>query len=823
MMSPIRNIDENLVRNPQELLNFAQRPEVMPQLQRGAYLGSWFDADRGGLVVDPSRRFATRTGSLIQGLRSDQKAGFDLRRMEEFPVSRGALAQQLGTVAPMAAIGGISGAAAGEEAGVNPLLAGLAGTALGAAGGSAAARFARTASIRARRGVLDLGTRQRLEAAGVPVVAREAGVAVKEFLKSSGVDDAAIQAIPDNANEGDAWRSAYKILLEKNEKAFGGLSKEVKEARKVELAGRIVDDFDPASDEVGQIVSRGSGVPFKTAENKMLDLSPELKAVGVRKVRHVGSGSSGKGMDPLESLDRLPEPQRREAAVDILHNLERFVDDGSVAAAKARGGNSIFYTTMMAQRRAMAANLNEPVLLNAIRAGIASHKSSPMKETAKVAASVASRATGKSAGKMIDDINVAVDRVVDDMVGFLTNPRSLYGGQDKVLNYLATQIGAMQRVTSVIDSWMVRAAMGNKTLATTGNPGGYGIVDQAVSTLAAKYGVSPATMQEIIWNNVRIAAGESGSKAFAGLGSRAVKFPDIPMTEVVPSGSKSLDDYAKNPKNVELVGKFKTRLVEAVEQNPELAKYFELSGEDINFTDDFFRVLQSMQTRESGLAEAARAGKASAAAKKASDLSQVRMKMSGLERSIASSRSEEFDGITQESYIKYIGMLKDKKNPLHKGYLAVKKEYGDEVTDELVVQSMAQRLDRARKYGVPREFAEDTVSEFNELDVYGLITEEAYVNGMETAGQITSEFFQTAPRSLIDGLKNNDETALMALNKFLKDYDFRLNFDPATRSYLDEPVLNSLPPAAKDTFFSLLPEWDGSLLELLDVAKSLSA
>lgn len=154
MMSPIKNMPENVVRNPQELLNFAQRPDVMPTLQRGGYMGSWFDPEVGGLVVDPSRRFATRTGALIQGIRSEQKAGFDLGRMEEFPVSKGELARQVSFLAPGAALGGVSGYAAGEETGVNPLLAGLAGAALGAAGGSAAARFARVASMAARRGAV---------------------------------------------------------------------------------------------------------------------------------------------------------------------------------------------------------------------------------------------------------------------------------------------------------------------------------------------------------------------------------------------------------------------------------------------------------------------------------------------------------------------------------------------------------------------------------------------------------------------------------------------------------------------------------------------
>lgn len=618
MMSPIRNMPENVVRDPEQLLNFAQRPDVMPTLQRGGFMGSWFDPEEGGLVVDPSRRFATRTGALIQGLRSNQKAGFDIGRIEEFPVSREALARPAGNLGALlgAAGGGTAGVMTSEDTGINPVLAGLAGAAVGAAGGRFAARdIVRTAgTMAARRGVLDLGSRQRLEAAGVPVVARTAAEAARNFMKSNGIGDDTIKAIPDDATEESAWATAYKALLEKNENAFGGMSKTIKEQRKVDLAARTTTDYAADSPEVAAIASRGSGVPIPPqkgqGERAMAPLSPEYKAIGVRKVRHVGSGGTGKGMDPAESLDRLPEAKRRQALVDVLHNLEQFIDDGSVAAAVARGGSNIFYNVMMAQRRLMSAMLNEPVLLNAIRAGIASHRSSPMRETAKVAASFASRAKGVSAGKMIDDINLSVDRVVQDLVSFLKNPRNLYGAQDKVLNYLATQIAPAQKLTSVIDSWMIRAAFGNIKLQTTGNPGGYGMIDEAVGLLAKKYGVDPSTMQEIIWNNARIVANKASGKAFAQLGGKAVQNPDIPMKTVIPTNAKTIRDFAADPKNVEIIGRFKTGLVEAVEQNPQLAKYFELSGEDIGFTDDFFKLLRSMQTRESGLAGARVAAKA---------------------------------------------------------------------------------------------------------------------------------------------------------------------------------------------------------------------
>jgi hypothetical protein len=54
----------------------AQDPEVVSRLQRGELLGSWVNDAETELVIDPSRRYFTKGGSIAAGKRSVQEAGF---------------------------------------------------------------------------------------------------------------------------------------------------------------------------------------------------------------------------------------------------------------------------------------------------------------------------------------------------------------------------------------------------------------------------------------------------------------------------------------------------------------------------------------------------------------------------------------------------------------------------------------------------------------------------------------------------------------------------------------------------------------------------
>jgi hypothetical protein len=64
-------------------------PALLDDLARGRYLGGWFDKSTDELVVDPARRYFTYGASQRAGVRSGQKAGFDVRRAAEYPVQAG--------------------------------------------------------------------------------------------------------------------------------------------------------------------------------------------------------------------------------------------------------------------------------------------------------------------------------------------------------------------------------------------------------------------------------------------------------------------------------------------------------------------------------------------------------------------------------------------------------------------------------------------------------------------------------------------------------------------------------------------------------------
>jgi hypothetical protein len=81
-----------VARNITELIDVAKQPNVLPRLKRGEYIGGW---DEGyGMGLDPARRHLTKFGAIRSGLRTNQAAGFDLRKGETFDVTREALLRE---------------------------------------------------------------------------------------------------------------------------------------------------------------------------------------------------------------------------------------------------------------------------------------------------------------------------------------------------------------------------------------------------------------------------------------------------------------------------------------------------------------------------------------------------------------------------------------------------------------------------------------------------------------------------------------------------------------------------------------------------------
>jgi hypothetical protein len=437
-----------------------------------------------------------------------------------------------------------------------------------------------------------------LESAGVKRGAATTQDAVKSQLKQSGITDKQIASLNlDAATPEEALNIAYKTLSARAENMYAGAAtrkKPILDELKLRVSAPDAADVSAAN----VIAQKAKGVKLKSGKTELPLPAPTLTEYGVRPVRHVGGGVGSGLLDPTKSLARLNPQQAAEAMEDIIYNLDRFIDQDSVAAAIAFAPEGWFYPTMYAQRMLMSSLFREPGLMNAIKAAIASAKSAPLKETRKVGEAAEALSSGGGT-KMIKDINSSVQQVVDDMVGILKNPRKLKGAQDKVLNYLATQFGPFQTSTSVVDSWMIRAAFGNpkfkvlakdkkgveklvdKALDTTDSPLGYGMLDDAIGHLSTKYGTSPKVIQEIIWRNTRLAAGQgTAKKTFANL-------EDGSFAGAIKA--------AQDPTNQAVARAFEDSLLQAVRTDPDLAKFFTIEGDELMLTDEFFKVLKSIQ------------------------------------------------------------------------------------------------------------------------------------------------------------------------------------------------------------------------------------
>jgi len=104
-----------VARNITELIDVAKQPNVLPRLRRGEYIGGW---DEGyGMGLDPARRHLTKFGAIRSGLRTNQAAGFDLRKGETFDVTREALLRE---GAKLAAKTGAAATTVGAPAALSP-------------------------------------------------------------------------------------------------------------------------------------------------------------------------------------------------------------------------------------------------------------------------------------------------------------------------------------------------------------------------------------------------------------------------------------------------------------------------------------------------------------------------------------------------------------------------------------------------------------------------------------------------------------------------------------------------------------------------------
>jgi hypothetical protein len=114
---------------------------------------------------------------------------------------------------------------------------------------------------------------------------------------------------------------------------------------------------------------------------------------------------------------------------------------------------------------------------------------------------------------------------------------------------------------------------------------------EALNDLANRLNVAPATLQEIIWKNIRIIAGEKGD-AFTELFPKKLMYPNVSTNaKTMQPGMPSLTDVAKTESFRGANKNFVSKLIRAIKEDPTVADYIEIVGEDVQFSDEFFKAI----------------------------------------------------------------------------------------------------------------------------------------------------------------------------------------------------------------------------------------
>lgn len=642
------------VRSIDELISTAKRPEVMSRLQRGEYLGGW-NPEGGGVGLDPSRRFLTEFGALRSGLKTNQMGGFSLLRQRGYDVTPGELSSArnrlaAGTAGALAA--GTAGALAvpGENP-VKNFLEGLKGNKEQSDAATFTGRLARESlfagALPVERigapllGIMALPKLNKLAKLGVAVgeEGRDAAIVARNRAKAVGVPEEDLNTILDTDGEKVAFAKAYEITKKHNGQMFNKRSVEdleIERAKIVNNPGTIAAS--PTKEFINNLASKMPEKPNTVAlksYEKLKDsvISPELADAGVRPVR---KAASGEDMAILAKAGKFGELV--EAQTGFQSNILRYVTQADLDDIAARNGVPIFYNLHSLATRARAAALDIPLVRFLASQGPASAKAGPMTEVTRGLAAlfqkpISERALtvareakpdSKKLSKVILDANKASNKardaeiasgslinivrpgqlqgdiasparalaaVEDDLVQFLKVPTSVPGIAEKVYIYLGTTASPLQKISAVMDSWMQRAGFGNINLSTItpGNTLAYQLVHEAFVDLARQLGVPPAALQEVVWKNIRFMARENAD-SFAGLWDDAFLDPFISKNAKIRQiGTPNVLDMAKDIKAQN--ESFADKLIKAVQTNPEIAKYIEIVGQDVQFTDEFFKLV----------------------------------------------------------------------------------------------------------------------------------------------------------------------------------------------------------------------------------------
>lgn len=541
------------------------------------------------------------------------------------------IGQASGTV--LGGLGGGTGSAAmlgedGELSGTD-LLGVLGATAAGAAAGRGYG--GRSASWR-QRGVIAKPQLRQMRELGVRESAEggieQAGLVAKNRARAIGVPEEMLSNIKDGEREVTAFRKAYEAAYKHLGAAFGAATRKELPALQdaIKTAPKATVPAPTGTPLAADLTTKFAKPVPKNAPDTFDSIADVEKVSTVSKpfegvlspVRHATNPTELAGLARSGQVNRLTQ-----AVEDIQNNFAKLVTVEDIADIKARNGSPVFYILHNLATRARSGAMGMPVTRLLGVQGPASAMADPVTEVQRAMAALklgqldklqksgklkyastdfseankATRSAGLKAGELVNTgAQVrgplrSLETIEDDIIKFMKDPTSVPGIQEKVWTYLGTVNSPFQKIVSTMDSWMMRAGFGNDKLSTAKNTLEYQLMHEALNDLAARYGVPPAALQEVIWKNIRVLRGETGG-AFTELFPKRMMYPNVPAeAKTMQAGMPSLMDVAKSPATRKANKQFVSKLIKSIKEDPSIANYIEIVGEDIEFTDEFFKAI----------------------------------------------------------------------------------------------------------------------------------------------------------------------------------------------------------------------------------------
>lgn len=692
----------------------------------------------------------------------------------------------------------------------------------------------------ARKKLAELGVKEAPYS--VPGEPGSTAINIANTLQNKDIADFAVNNINPLDDQGTAFGKLYNFIVDKyanniyvkpTKQFRDNLLKKVKN-KKITINKSVikkqVEDLIP-EENVRLANNKGKPFTYRAAPN----LTDEYKAAGKMQLPF-----------HLESIGKMIENGDRGNLTDMLSaihfNLQKELDTQAVSKyRKLFGGKSLFYYLTYLRNQAMAGKHEISNLDMSISNGIASSANPPVPEqtdslaallqpyvegslstkdlngyltsnewfgntqryvlkpdgtvltkinskgkTVKVTtdewkAKEKERAKLLASGDLLKNISKGdtttdIGQLVDALDYVKLHPELRFdvglinGIKEKITSYIANggDITSYSGVTH--DSWMARSAMGNNKANPVVDKNTIKALNLVFDHISSTNKIEPQTAQEIIWFVTRVINGEGATAPFIPItDTKYIKpwsgyeSPTGPVSTTL--AQNNIEDLQS--KNIAMYND----LIDYIKNNPEAANYLRLDSNDISYN---------------GTALLEKAG-----------LTHSPVNASALEAATETARkakvaaAEKFDAKTKD--------LTDYRNILYDRFKRLKDtDQYSKLYDETIYN--LEETDR------------ELAAHYNEILPDALLFDDPRLPNFTKLDNLRENIISpTFAKDMLD-FTDKDKEVLFNLSNTM-DYDSILKFINNTKS--------TMTPGQYETFVALLPEWTGSLDDLVNAAMTL--